>query len=160
MAREPEATPIKIRPFAAIDRPFLARVAHRLHPGETISPREPAAFDRFFDDLATGKLLTEPAAEAFVATIDGEPCGLISLHPDADYFTGHPRAFVDVLVVAGEAESRGVGRALLRHAERWARGHQCREVVMDVFAGNDSAIAFYERCGYRPDHIRMAKPLA
>ncbi|MDF3040504.1 MAG: hypothetical protein K0Q71_3210, partial [Thermomicrobiales bacterium] len=29
-----------------------------------------------------------------------------------------------------------------------------------VFASNDSAMRFYERCGYRPDHIRMAKPVA
>ena len=159
MAPERAGARIDIRPFAAPDRPFLARVAQRLHPGETVSPREPAAFDRAFADLADGKLLTEPGAEAFVATIDGEPCGLISLHPDADYFTGHPRAFVDVLVVAGEAEGRGVGRALLAHAERWAREHRCREVVMDVFADNAAALAFYGRCGYRADHIRMAKPV-
>jgi RimJ/RimL family protein N-acetyltransferase len=31
--------------------------------------------------------------------------------------------------------------------------------VLDVFATNNGAIQFYERCGYRPDHIRMAKPV-
>ena len=82
------------------------------------------------------------------------------VHPDADYFTGHPRAYVDVLVVAPEAEGQGVGRALLDHVEAWAREQGCLEVVLDVFAGNEAATAFYERCGYRPDHVRMAKPLA
>ncbi|MGH2614253.1 MAG: GNAT family N-acetyltransferase, partial [Thermomicrobiales bacterium] len=117
------------------------------------------AMDQFFSDLETGRLLKEPGAEAFVATIDGEPRGLVSVHPDSDYFTSHPRAYVDILVVAQEAEGRGVGRALMDHVEQWARAKNCREVVLDVFAGNDGAIAFYERCGYRPDHIRMAKPL-
>jgi GNAT superfamily N-acetyltransferase len=150
---------ITVRPFDAEDQPFLNRVAPRIHPGQTVSPRDPAALDRFFSDLQRGRLLTEPAAEAFVATIDGEPCGLISVHPDEDYFTGHPRAYVDILVVAREAEGKGVGRALMDHVERWARDRAFREVVLDVFAGNQGAIAFYERQGYRPDHIRMAKPL-
>ena len=152
--------PPTIRPSGEGDREFLERVAHRIRPGETASPRDPEAMDRFFQQLAGGPLLTEPGAEAFVATAErGEPLGLIAMHPDNDYFTGHPRAHVDILVVAAEAEGRGVGRALMAHAEAWARQHDCREVVLDVFAGNAGARAFYERCGYQPDHIRMAKAL-
>ena len=154
-----DLTPIDIRPFRAIDEPFLARVAPRIRPSETASPRDPTALNQFLSNLGNGGLLTEPGAEAFVATVAGEPCGLVSIHPDTDFFTGHPRAHVDILVVAKEAEGRGVGRALMNHVERWARDHACREVVLDVFAGNQGAIAFYERQGYRPDHIRMAKPL-
>ena len=150
---------IAVRPFSVEDQPFLTRVAPRIHPGQTASQRDPAALDRFFSDLQRGRLLSEPGAEAFVATIHGEPCGLVSVHPDKDYFTGHPRAYVDILVVAREAEGRGVGRALMDHVERWARDRAFREVVLDVFAGNQGAIAFYERQGYRSDHIRMAKPL-
>jgi len=153
------ANSIDVRPFSAEDQAFLARIAPRVHPGRTVSPRDPEALDRFFAELQRGKLLTEPGAEAFVATIDGEPCGLISVHPDTDYFTGHPRAYVDILVVARDAEGKGVGRVLMDHIERWARDKAFREVVLDVFAGNTGAIGFYERQGYRPDHIRMAKPL-
>ena len=150
---------IAVRPFADGDQSFLARVAHRLLPTETVSPRDPAVMAAFMSSLAEGKLLNEPGAEAFIATIDGRPCGVITVHPDADYFTGHPRAYVDILVVAPEAEGQGVGRALLERADAWARDHNCLEVVLDVFAGNEAAMAFYERCGYRPDHVRMAKPL-
>jgi ribosomal protein S18 acetylase RimI-like enzyme len=150
---------IAIRPYSVEDHPFLAVVAPRMHPGQTTSPRDPAAFDRFFSDLGQGKFLTKPGAQAFVATIDGQPCGLISFYPDRDYFTDHPRAYVDNLAVTRESEGKGVARALLDHVERWARDNGFREVVLDVFAGNQRAIAFYERQGYRPDHIRMAKPI-
>ena len=150
---------IAMRPFGAEDQPFLARVAPRMHPGLTASPRDPATFDRFFSGLGAGNFLTKPGAQAFVATIDGQACGVISFYPDRDYFTDHPRAYVDNLVVAQESEGKGVGRSLLDFVERWARDHGYREVVLDVFAGNQRAIAFYERQGYRPDHIRMAKPL-
>ena len=104
--------------------------------------------------------MTKPGAQAFVATIDDQPCGLISFYPDIDYFTDHPRAYVDNLVVAQEYERKGVGRTLLDFVERRARNQGFREVVLDVFAGNQGAIAFYQRRGYQPDHIRMAKPLA
>jgi GNAT superfamily N-acetyltransferase len=159
MPAKPTPRRIEIRAYAAEDREFLARIAPRIRPTDTASPRDPAAMDRFIHELSSGGLLTDPGAEAFVAMIDGEPCGLIAVHPDVDYFTGHPRAHVDILVVAAEAEGRGVGRALMNHVEQWAREKACQEVVLNVFATNDGAIRFYERCGYRADHFRMAKPL-
>ena len=158
MRRNP-AGRIEIRPFAAGDRAFLARLAPRLDPGPTASPRDPAVMERFFANLAGNSLAPEPGAAAFVATIDGVPAGVVVVHPDSDYFTGHPRAYVDILVVAPEAEGQGVGRTLLGHVEAWARERDFREVVLDVFAGNSRAIAFYERVGYQRDHIRLAKPL-
>jgi ribosomal protein S18 acetylase RimI-like enzyme len=154
-----EADEVDVRPFNPQDRPFLSRIAPRMNPGQTASPRDPAVFDRFFSELGDGTFLTKPGAQAFVATIDGHPCGLISFYPDKDYFTDHPRAYIDNLVVAQESERKGVGRALLAFVERRAREQGYREVVLDVFAGNDGAIAFYERQGYQPDHIRMVKPL-
>jgi GNAT superfamily N-acetyltransferase len=153
------ASRIDVRPFTAGDQVFLARVAERLYPGPTVSARDPDVLRRYFDDLAESRLLNDPETAAFIATVIGEPAGIIVVHPDVDYFTGHPRVYVDVLVVAPEAEGKGIGRALLHHVEAWARERGFREVVLDVFAVNEGATAFYERCGYRPDHIRMAKPL-
>jgi ribosomal protein S18 acetylase RimI-like enzyme len=150
---------VAVRPFSPEDRAFLARIASRMHPGQTASPRDPEAFDRFFSGLGDREFLTKPGAQAYVATIGDRPCGLISFYPDKDYFTDHPRAYIDNLVVAAESERQGVGRTLLDFVERWARDHGFREVVLDVFAVNNGAIAFYERHGYQPDHIRMAKPL-
>ena len=160
MLSESKHVRIEIRPFRSEDRPFLAFVAPRIRPGAIASPQDSAMLDQFFSDLTGGKLLTEPGTEAFVATIAGKPAGLVSVHPDMNYFTGHPRAYVDLLIVAAEAEGKGVGRALMDHVERWEREHSCREVVLDVFAENHGAIAFYERLGYLPDHFRMTKPLA
>jgi GNAT superfamily N-acetyltransferase len=159
VAERPAESAIAVRPFRDGDHAFLARIAQRLHPGETASPRDPEVLARFFADLAGSRLLSEPGAEAFVAMCDGLPAGVIAVHPDSDYFTGHPRAYVDILVVAPEAEGKGVGSALMRHVEHWARDHDCKEVALDVFAGNRGARSFYERNGYRPDHIRMTKSL-
>jgi GNAT superfamily N-acetyltransferase len=154
---DPADLRISVRPFAAEDLPLIARIARLLEPGETASSRDAERVGRYFDRLAQGELLRDPSAEVFTADLGGKGAGVIAVHPDLDHFTGHARAYVDILVAAPEAEGRGVGRVLPLHVEGWARAHGCREVVLDVFAGNTDAHAFYERCGYRPDHIRFAK---
>ena len=151
-----------VRPLTDGDSAFVSRVAPRLFTGPTTSPRDPVRLQAFFAAFTPADLTREAGTEAFVAMIEGqgEPVGLLVIKPDFDYFTDHPRAYVEILVVAAEAEGRGVGRALMIHAEQWGRAHGCHEVVLDVFANNPSAIAFYERIGFAPDHLRMSKSLA
>ncbi len=149
---------LTIRPFVAADRPVFERIAGRLYPGPAAAARDPEAFRAYFDRLAQGDI---PAEGDLFTAADGadHPLGFVAIGPDRDYFTGHPRAYVHLLVVDDAAEGHGIGRALMHYAETWAREHGMREVVLDVFAGNHRAIAFYERCGYAVDHHRMAKPL-
>lgn len=150
---------LAVRPLSSEDAPFVAQVAPRLYPGPTTSPRDPERMQSYFAAFTPANLTRDAGTEAFVA-LDGDvPQGLLVIKPDFDYFTDHPRAYIEILVVAESAEGRGVGRALMTFAEQWGRDHGCREVVLDVFANNASAIAFYERVGYAPDHLRMSKPL-
>ena len=44
---------------------------------------------------------------------------------------------------------RGVGRALLQACERYARAHGCDALRLEVRYDNASAIALYEKMGYR-----------
>jgi ribosomal protein S18 acetylase RimI-like enzyme len=44
---------------------------------------------------------------------------------------------------------RGVGRALLQVCERYARAHNRNSLRLEVRYDNDSAIALYEKTGYR-----------
>lgn len=151
-----------VRTLSDEDGEFVSRVATRLYPGSTTSPRDPERMQSYFAALTPGDLTRELGTEAFVAVREDprSPLGLLVIKPDFDYFTDHPRAYVEILVVAEEAEGRGVGRVLMTFAEQWGRDHGCHEVVLDVFANNLSAIAFYERIGFAPDHLRMSKSLA
>ena len=149
-----------IRPFDEVrDAPFRAGVAHRLNPGSTVSPRDPAMLDAYFDAFARGEKGTE--GDTFIAAgPDGEAAGLLSIFSEPDYFTGHRRAYVSFLVVEAALEGGGVGSALMAYADEWAREHDCIEVCLDVWGNNHHAIGFYERLGFRPDHLRLATPLA
>ncbi len=156
----PNPATITIRPFADADRPFFRRIVERLVPAASVAPRDPARFADWFRRLGAGELEQPPDADTFVAVgAAGEPLGILMIHPEREYFTAYDRAYVQVLVVAPEAEGRGAGQALMRHAETWARARAYPEISLDVFAGNDRAQAFYERLGFRPDHTRLVKRL-
>lgn len=88
---------------------------------------------------------------------DGEPVGFVHLQKTQDFFTGRSNCHISDLAVARQQEGRGVGRALLEHAEAWAREHRCQLVTLAVFPGNDRARAIYENAGYAADLLRLAK---
>lgn len=90
---------------------------------------------------------------------DGERAGFIHLQRTADYFTGRSNCHISDLAVAPRREGNGVGKALLAHAEGWAREHHCQLVTLAVFPGNERALALYEAAGYAADLLRLAKPV-
>lgn len=152
-------SPITVRPIGPGDAALRSRLVGRLLPGPTVSPRDPALMHAFFSRLSRRETESHPDAEAYVAELSSVGVALLVLHRERDPFTAHFRAYIDMLVVEMAAEGRGVGKSLLRFAEAWARDHQCREVCLDVFAGNVGAIAFYQATGYQIDHIRFARAI-
>lgn len=71
------------------------------------------------------------------------------------------RATVDVcelqsLVVALSARRAGVARLLLACLVKWARELDLTRVEIEVRSGNTSAIAFYEKSGFKRDGLRRA----
>lgn len=106
--------------------------------------------------------LDDQPANSFVFVAedeDGTPVGFIHLQKTQDFFTARSNCHVSDLAVAPGQDGRGVGRALLEHAEDWAREHRCALVTLAVFPGNERARALYEAAGYAADLLRLAKPL-
>ena len=106
--------------------------------------------------------LDDQPANSFVFVAedeDGTPAGFIHLQKTQDFFTGRSNCHVSDLAVAPGRDGQGVGRALLEHAEVWAREHRCALVTLAVFPGNERARALYEAAGYGADLLRLAKPL-
>jgi ribosomal protein S18 acetylase RimI-like enzyme len=61
--------------------------------------------------------------------------------------------------VREDCRRRGIGRRLVREAERWARARGAEEIELNVWEFNASAQALYERLGYATFSRRMGKPL-
>lgn len=94
-----------------------------------------------------------------VEATDGQPAGFLHLQVQRDFFSGLRACHVADLAVAPSREGRGIGRALLAHAEKWAKENRCKLLTLSVFPGNTRARALYERTGFASDLLRMAKPV-
>ena len=63
--------------------------------------------------------------------------------------------FIDDLCVDSSARSQGVGKALLDFVKQEAKRLGCYELTLNVWAGNDSAIRFYEKNGLKIKETTM-----
>lgn len=102
-----------------------------------------------------------PASEnLFVAENEsGERLGFLRVQKTRDFFSGRANCHISDIAVAKGSEGRGVGRALLTHAQAWAKKQRCALITLAVFPGNIRALALYERVGFGSDLLRLAKPV-
>ena len=152
---------VRVRPAAPRDREWILRLAPRLHDFGPPPFRPRDVMDRaVVASIGAALAGAAPGAEVLVAEgQDGAPLGFVHLHGARDFFTGEEHGHVSDIVVAPEAEGRGVARALMAAAEDWARGRGYRLLSLHVFEENTRARALYERLGYRADIRRLIKPL-
>ena len=97
-------------------------------------------------------LRRHPDGALIVADDAGMIVGRLSLVRDPHPSSAH---VADLgLMVAASHRRRGIGRALLAAAERWARGAAVSKLELHVFPHNEAAIALYEGFGYEREGYR------
>jgi ribosomal protein S18 acetylase RimI-like enzyme len=67
-------------------------------------------------------------------------------------YEGH-RGWLNYVAVAPEHQRLGLGRAIVKEAERLLREAGCSKINLQVRTGNDGAIGFYRRLGYAVDEV-------
>lgn len=161
-AGEPAFT---IRPATPEDEPAMVEIHHAsaIHHA-TIDPdrwrmqtREEAARSRAMWHRI------QPRSEGLVAEADGRVVGMVELwlkRPRDPESAREPRVKVDLgLAVAPDWRGKGVGTALMRAAEDWARARGAERMVLDLDVHNAGAQRLYERLGYEVEAIAMDKPI-
>jgi ribosomal protein S18 acetylase RimI-like enzyme len=74
-------------------------------------------------------------------------------------YEGH-RGWVNYLAVAPEHQKRGLGRTLMREAEKRLLERGCPKLNVQVRTSNDEALQFYRRLGYAQDEaVALGKRL-
>ena len=97
-----------------------------------------------------------PGHEVFVAEDASGSLGRLWVAPRQ----GDPgSAFVYDVDVTESARGRGIGRALMRHAEAWAREAGYPRLQLHVFGGNEVAIGLYRSLGYTVTDLHMSLDL-
>ena len=73
-----------------------------------------------------------------------------------------PRRYVKIkdLGVTGEYRRRGVGRILMKAAERWAGEQGIEDMELNVWEFNRAALAFYQKLGFDTARRTMSKKIS
>ena len=85
-----------------------------------------------------------------IARVGDAAVGLANCFEGVSTFRARPLLNLHDLVVAEGWRRRGVGVVLLEAVLEEARARGCCKVTLEVLSGNRSAIAAYERTGFRP----------
>lgn len=98
--------------------------------------------------------------EIFLALDEkGKRAGLIWLTVSDYQYTGEKRCFVLQIYVAPPYRRKGLGRALMKIAEEWARERGLRTIALHVGATNRQALEFYRALGFSEESVLMNKSL-
>lgn len=105
------------------------------------------------------EILADAGKPIFVAEEDGLVVGYafcvyreVSAH---NSLTDRKTLYIDDLCVDEACRGKGIGAALYRHVLSVAKQTGCYNVELNVWACNESAIRFYEKCGMQVQKIGM-----
>lgn len=111
---------------------------------------------RTLADLETFGFSGEPCFEALIAWQDATAVGLVVFFREFSTWRGIPGVYVQDLYVSAETRGTGLGsrlmEAVFEHCRDWGVGY-CK---LSVHAGNETAMAFYKRLGFkeaRNEHV-------
>ena len=109
-------------------------------------------------EAALAELLKDPARPIFVAddkSVLGYCFCILEETGNHPVLEDERTLYIDDLCVDENCRGRHVGKLLYEHACRFAREQKCNTVTLNVWCGNDSAMAFYDKMGMKPRKIYM-----
>ncbi len=133
---------MRIRPVEERDRAAWLRLRSALWPDDE------AAHEREIDRFFAGSL-REPDA-VLVAEQGGRLVGMaeVSIRAYAEGCATDQVGYLEGWYVEPAVRKRGVGRALLRAGEGWARSQGCTEFASDAELDNEASARAHFACGF------------
>ena len=114
---------------------------------------------RKYNDAELRSILGNPETPVFVCEAGGEVCGYafcVLVNPKTDCnLVPVKTLYLDDLCVDEAARGRGIGTALYRFVIDYAKRIGCHNVTLNVWEGNDAALAFYRKCGMKVQKTGM-----
>ena len=112
-----------------------------------------------YDEAALVELLKDPRRPIFIADHRGRVLGycfcILKETSDHPVLEDERTLYIDDLCVDENCRGQHVGKLLYEHARAYAKEIDCHSLTLNVWCGNDSAMAFYEKQGLKPRNIYM-----
>ena len=115
---------------------------------------------RKYTDEELVSILADPATPVLVATdehdtVAGYAFCIFQQHRDSHILTDVKTLYIDDLCVDETLRGNHIGQELYRAVVDFARRQGCYNVTLNVWSCNASAMAFYEKCGLKPQKVGM-----
>lgn len=88
-----------------------------------------------------------PAAEALIATLDGEPVGYAIFFRNFSTFLGIPGIYLEDIYVRPNVRGKGLGKKLFCAVAKIAHDRHCGRMEWCVLKWNTPSIEFYDALG-------------
>jgi GNAT superfamily N-acetyltransferase len=137
---------ISIEPAAPKDLTLILELIRELAEYE----KQPEAAQATESQLRQALFGEHPAAEAVIASVDGQPAGWALWFQSFSTWTGKPGLWLEDMYVRPAQRRRGVGRALLVHLARMCVERGYGRLEWSVLDWNTPALDFYREVGAEP----------
>lgn len=112
-----------------------------------------------YDEAALEALLKNPDRPIFIAQNEGQVAGyafcILQITKDDPVLRDRKVLYIDDLCVDEAQRGHGIAGALYQQVCQYARSIGCDAVTLNVWSGNDTAMAFYRKCGLKPQKVGM-----
>lgn len=112
-----------------------------------------------YDEAALEALLKNPDRPIFIAQNEDQVAGyafcILQITKDDPVLRDRKVLYIDDLCVDEAQRGRGIAGALYQQVCQYARSIGCDAVTLNVWSGNDTAMAFYQKCGLKPQKVGM-----
>ncbi len=163
-----EMTEMIIRRATAADMPGINKLLHQVltvhHNGR---PDLFKADVKKYTDEELTLIIEDDKTPIFVAVDDKAPKGeilgyafcIFQQHINNNILTDVKSLYIDDLCVDEEKRGLHIGKQLYEYVLAFAKEQGCYNVTLNVWACNESAMRFYEKCGLQPQKVGMEKIL-
>jgi ribosomal protein S18 acetylase RimI-like enzyme len=152
-----------LRQGSSLDRALLVKFMQRTY--QELYPSQPVAHlaatvDQYFSSETPLWWVVAQSADAQAQLLpNNRVIACLWLGNAIDQIQGDRHAHIFLLYVAQNHRRRGIGAALVRHAEAWAAARGDRQIGLQVFQTNQPALSLYSHLGYHPQSLWMVKSL-
>lgn len=162
-----------IRRGSTLDRALLVKFMQRTYqdmfPGEDFSHLAQTVEQYFssetplwwVDFLADNKDSRETRENLLphLAVSDTPVVACLWVGNSIDQVKGDRHAHIFLVYVEPEHRRQGIGKALMQYVENWAFTRGDRQIGLQVFTSNQTALNLYNQLGYQTQSLWMIKPL-
>lgn len=157
-----------IRRATAADMPGINKMLHQVltvhHNGR---PDLFKANVKKYTDEELVQIIADDKTPIFVAVEEDAPTGeilgyafcIFQQHVGNNILTDVKSLYIDDLCVDEEKRGLHIGKQLYEYVLAFAKEQECYNVTLNVWACNESAMRFYEKCGLVPQKVGMEKIL-